>query len=295
MARYLVVCPQTIESQQLAAWIQERAAQGMSMFHLLIPASHPAWTWTWTESSDQAQAQARLDGAVARYSADGFEVSGEVGDPNPVEAVGDVLRREPDAFDEVILCTPPLGLSRRLAQDLSHRIERISSLPVTHLVAASTRLYRGHEIPESGTYEIDRVHSTVEFVARFLTITKVRGRFTDFSGTFEVAEIPEQSSVSITIDAASIRTDDARRDQHLRGPDFLDVEGFPALAFQSTAVAASGEGTWRITGDLSARGVTRPVDLEVEFGGVVVSATGEQRAGFSATTHIDRDAWGLVW
>lgn len=295
MARYLVVCDQTLESHKLLAQMQELGEGRPCTYHILLPASHPERTLTWTESADQARAQERLESALVRFRARGLEVSGEVGDPSPVLAVGDVLQREPDAFDALLLCTPPPGARRRLGQDLLHRIERAVSLPVSHLVASPTRPYHGREIPEAGAYEIDPSHSSVEFVARFLTITKIRGRFTDFTGSLRIADLPEESSVSITIDAASVSTDNPRRDAHLRSPDFLDVERYPTLGFASTGVEPLTEEAWKVAGDLTLHGVTRLVALDAEFAGIVATPGGEVRAGFSASTEIDRDDWGVSW
>lgn len=295
MARYLVVCDNTLESQKLLARMQECVEQEASTFHILIPASHPGGTPTWTEGSDHARAQARLDRGLGRFRARSLPVTGEVGDANPVQAIGDVLLQQPDAFDEILLCTPPPGLTRRVGQDLPHRVERSFSLPLNHLAAAPTRAYRGREIPEAGAYEIDRSHSSVEFVARFLTISKVRGRFTDFSGALLIATVPEHSSVAMSIDAASVSTDNARRDDHLRSPDFLDVAHYPTLSFHSSEVAPATEEIWSVTGNLSLHGTSRPVTLDAEFAGLVATSSGEQRAGFSASTEIDREEWGLTW
>jgi len=219
-------------------------------------------------------------------------VSGEVGEPNTVHAVGDVLLREPGAFDAVLLCTPPLG-ARRLGQDLLQRIEGAVSLPVTHVVASATRPYRGGEIPEAGTYKIDPAHSSVEFVARFLTITRIHGRFTDFLGVLRIADVPEESSVNITIDAGSVTTDSPKRDAHLRSADFLDIERYPLLGFANTGIEPFTDEVWTVAGDLALHGVTRAVTLDAEFSGIVVTAEGEQRVGFSASTEIDRDDWDV--
>jgi len=294
MARYLVVCDQTLESHKLLAHMQQLENTGPCSYHILSPASHPDRTWTWTEHADEVRAQERLDNALERFRARGLEVSGEVGEPNPVSAINDVLLREPDTFVGVVVCTPPLG-ARRLGQDLVQRIERAVPLPVSHVVASATRPYGGGEIPEAGTYEIDPAHSSVEFVARFLTITKIRGRFTDFSGLLRIADVPVESSVSITIDAESVTTDNPKRDAHLRSPDFLDVERYPTVMFASTRIESLTDEIWKVAGDLTLHGVTQPVGLDVDFDGIVLTPAGEQRAGFSASTDIDRDEWGVSW
>src|SRR3989442_258542 len=125
------------------------------------------------------------------------------------------------------------------------------------------REHKGLEIPAPGVYELDTAHTTIEFVARHLMITKVRGRFTGFSGEFTVAEAPEQSSAQVTIDAATVDPSEGRRDAHLRSPDFFDVENFPEISFRSTGVEPGRDGRFNLLGDLTVRGVTRPVVLDV--------------------------------
>jgi polyisoprenoid-binding protein YceI len=295
VVRYLVVGNQTLGSEALSARLEEARSRGRSRFHLLVPATHPVGSWTWTESGDHGAAETRLKEFLEELRSRGFEATGEVGDANVISAIGDVLRREPDRFDEIILSTLPPGLSRWLGQDLPRRVQRSFRLPLSCVVAEVTRRHRGQEIPLPGTYEIDAAHSTVEFVARFLTISKIRGRFSHFGGELQVAEVPEESWVAITIDATSIDTADWQRDAHLRSEDFLDVNRHPTLAFRSTSVGLREDGQWQVTGDLTLRGVTRPVALDVEFTGVAVPGFGEQRLGFAATTEIDREAWGLTW
>ncbi|HLI74260.1 MAG TPA: YceI family protein [Acidimicrobiales bacterium] len=160
---------------------------------------------------------------------------------------------------------------------------------------ALTRRYNGVEVPLEGTYDIDNAHSTVEFVAKHLMVTKVRGRFDGFSGAVTVAEVPEESSVEVTIDAASIATAQSQRDEHLRSADFLHVEEHPTLHFKSTKVELAGDEHWKVTGDLTIRGTTRPVVLDVEFEGANVSPWGSRVIGFSASTDIDREDFGLTW
>ncbi|MBI2167950.1 MAG: YceI family protein [Actinobacteria bacterium] len=160
--------------------------------------------------------------------------------------------------------------------------------------ALATRTVAGQELPTPGTWEIDRSHSSAEFVVRHLMVSKVRGRFGDFAGSVEIGEAPEASSVAVTLQAASIETGESPRDEHLRSADFLDVESFPTLAFRSTGVEAAGK-RWKVTGDLTIRDVTRPVVLDVEFGGAAGDPWGGQRAAFSASTEIDREDFGLTW
>jgi len=145
----------------------------------------------------------------------------------------------------------------------------------------------------TGTWEIDPSHSTVGFVARHLMVSKVRGRFASYQATIKIADDPLQSSVVVTIDAASIDTRDDNRDAHLRSPDFLDVEQYPTLTFESTAVRAAGE-DYEVDGNLTIRDVTRPVTLQLEFTGVQ-DAFGGTRAGFEAVTKFSRKDFGLTW
>ena len=158
-----------------------------------------------------------------------------------------------------------------------------------------TREYQGVQVPQAGTYALDKGHTTIEFVGRHLMITKVRGRFTDFDGNIVIGESPDRSSVDVTIDTASVDTSDEKRDGHLRSPDFLDVEKYPTMRFRSTKVEMAGDGTAKVTGDLTVKDVTRPVTLDVEFDGAGADPWGGQRLGFSAQTEIDREDWGLTW
>jgi polyisoprenoid-binding protein YceI len=147
----------------------------------------------------------------------------------------------------------------------------------------------------TGTWEIDQGHSDVGFVARHL-FSRVRGRFSQFSGVINVTDDPADSSVEVTIEAASIDTNHPERDEHLRGEGFLDVEQFPALTFRSTSVGSVGEdGQGRMQGLLTVRENTRPVVLEVEYLGAGTDPWGGVRAGFSARTEIDRDDFGANW
>jgi len=158
-----------------------------------------------------------------------------------------------------------------------------------------TREYQGVQVPQPGTYALDKGHTTIEFVGRHLMITKVRGRFTEFDGQLVIGEAPEDSSVEVTIDTASVDTSDEKRDGHLRSADFLDVENYPTIAFRSTSVEMGRDGTAKVTGDLTVKDVTRPVTLDVEFDGAQADPWGGQRLGFSASAEIDREDWGLTW
>ncbi|MFN2506410.1 MAG: YceI family protein [Acidimicrobiales bacterium] len=156
------------------------------------------------------------------------------------------------------------------------------------------RTVNGVEAPRVGTYEIDPSHSAIEAVGRHLMLTKVRVRFNQFSGAINVTEDPLRSSAHVTVDAASLDTGDEKRDGHLRSEDFLAVDEYPTLEFHSTRLEPSGR-RWTLEGDLTVRGVTRPVSFDVIYGGAVTDPWGNERIAFSASTEIDREDWGLTW
>ncbi len=145
-------------------------------------------------------------------------------------------------------------------------------------------------------WQLDPVHSTVQFSARHMMVTNVRGKFRDFSVDvdFDPAH-PEQGRVQAVIQATSIDTGMEQRDQHLRSADFLDAEHYPALTFTGTRVERVGDDRFRLHGDLTIRGATRPVALEVEYMGVATNLQGGLSAGFTAHTKISRKEWGLNW
>lgn len=145
-----------------------------------------------------------------------------------------------------------------------------------------------------GVWNIDASHSAVTFVVRHLVVSKVRGRFDKFSGAITVAEDPLQSTVDATIEVASINTSDEGRDGHLRNGDFFDADAFPTITFATTGVVGSGS-DYTLTGDLTIKGVTKQVELELEFNGVEGDPWGGTRAGFSAETEINRKEWGLEY
>lgn len=147
---------------------------------------------------------------------------------------------------------------------------------------------------EAGTWTLDKNHTKIGFVAKHLMVSKVRGHFEDFDAKIEIAENLADSKVEVTIDAASINTGAADRDNHLRSADFLDVENHPHVTFVSTCI--TGEGVnWQLTGDLTIRGVTRPVTLDVVYEGTAQDPWGNTHVGFSAWTVIDREEWDLTW
>lgn len=149
-------------------------------------------------------------------------------------------------------------------------------------------------LPATGTWTIDPAHTTAGFSVRHLVAAKVRGSFKALSGTINVADAPEASSVDVTIDAASFDSGDSDRDNHVRSADFLDVENHPSLEFASTAVRPVAGG-YEVDGDLTIRGVTRSVTLAMQYAGVMADPWGNEKAIFSATTTIDREEFGLTW
>lgn len=146
------------------------------------------------------------------------------------------------------------------------------------------------------TWQIDPAHSAVNLSVRHMVVSKVRGKFNKWSATLDLDTSDlSRSSVEVTIDAASIDTGVADRDAHLRSPDFLDVAASPALTFKSCRIEVLSPASLRIVGDLTIRGQTREVPLEVEYGGLAKDPWGNQRAGFLATAHLSRKEFGLTW
>jgi polyisoprenoid-binding protein YceI len=148
-------------------------------------------------------------------------------------------------------------------------------------------------------WKIDPAHTAVELSVKHMMFTRVHGRFTDVEGTLEIDdEAPEHARVSVRIPAASIDTGVEDRDNHLRSEDFLDVEAYPDIRFESKSVegAIEREGdSFRVSGDLTIRGATREVTLDATYQGRGKDPWGNQRAGFEASAEIDRRDWGLEW
>jgi polyisoprenoid-binding protein YceI len=143
-------------------------------------------------------------------------------------------------------------------------------------------------------WQIDATHSQVAFAVRHMVISTVRGGFTAVRGTLEFDEAhPENASVEAEVDVASINTRDKNRDAHLLSPDFFDAQKYPILSFKSTKVERAGN-DYKVTGDLTLHGVTRPVVFDVEYGGTVKDPYGLLRAGINAHTKISRKDWGLT-
>ncbi|MFC4947736.1 YceI family protein [Pseudonocardia sp. GCM10023141] len=144
----------------------------------------------------------------------------------------------------------------------------------------------------AGTWDIDAVHSDVSFSVRHMMVSKVRGRFATFSGTIVTGADITASEVNATIDATSISTGTDQRDEHIRSADFFEVEKHPTWTFASSAVRADGD-DYAVDGELTIKGVTRPVTLKLELGGFGPDAYGGTRAGFTATTTINRSDFGV--
>jgi polyisoprenoid-binding protein YceI len=144
----------------------------------------------------------------------------------------------------------------------------------------------------TGTWQIDPVHSEVSFSVRHMMVSKVRGYFTEFEGTIVTAEAPTDSTVTASITLNSIDTHNEQRDNHIRSADFFDVEQHPTMTYRSTGLSGDGE-NWTVDGELSLHGVTRRVPLSLELNGFTADPFGGQRAGFSATTEINRRDFGI--
>jgi polyisoprenoid-binding protein YceI len=145
-------------------------------------------------------------------------------------------------------------------------------------------------------WQIDPAHTSITVSTKHMMFTTVRGTFAIAEGEIHVdPDHPEGSRISVKIDARSVNTGNEQRDGHLRSPDFLDVERYPYISFDSTAVDRQGEEGFTLRGDLTIRDETHPVELDGEFHGIVRDWRGMQRAAFSATTTIPREEWGLTW
>jgi polyisoprenoid-binding protein YceI len=147
-----------------------------------------------------------------------------------------------------------------------------------------------------GRFTLDRDHTRIGFVARHAMVTKVRGAFNDFEGHVRV-EGPDlaHAQVSLTIQTASIDTRNAQRDNHLRSNDFLAMDDFPVITFTSTNVRQTGPESLELTGNLTIKGVTRPITIPFEFGGATVDPYGDFRVGFEGSVAINRKDYGVSW
>ena len=148
----------------------------------------------------------------------------------------------------------------------------------------------------TGEYSIDPAHSRIGFVARHAMVTKVRGSFNDFEGGgYFDATSPEKSHLEVTIKAASIDTRNADRDAHLRSNDFFDMDQFPEIHFISTSVEAVKAHQYRVSGDLTIKGITKPISIDFEYTGAAVDPYQNQRVGFEGSVTVNRKDWGISW
>ena len=148
----------------------------------------------------------------------------------------------------------------------------------------------------TGTYTLDPTHSRIGFVARHAMVTKVRGSFNEFEGTgYLDADDPASSRLELTIRAASIDTRNADRDGHLRSNDFFDMDNHPEIRFVSTSVEEVDPENYRVTGDLTIKGVTKPVTVDFEYTGAAVDPFGNHRVGLEGTATVNRKDWGVNW
>jgi polyisoprenoid-binding protein YceI len=162
-------------------------------------------------------------------------------------------------------------------------------------MATELETERGLVRVPTGTWTVDPAHSSVEFRVKHMMISTVRGRFGEFEGTIEAAPDYHQSKVRGTVKAASIDTNEPRRDDHLRSADFFDAEDHPEIGFESTAIDHLGKGDYRVTGNLTMHGETRPVGFEVTVHGVTRDPQGNDRVGLELRGAISRGEFGLRW
>lgn len=165
----------------------------------------------------------------------------------------------------------------------------------TRMAVLAAAMAVGSPALAAETYEIDKAHSTVGFQVRHI-FTMVGGSFQDFSGTVRIDRArPEASSVEFTIEAASIFTNEPKRDEHLKSPDFFDTAKHPTISFKSTAVKPAGGSSYEVTGDLTMRGVTRQVRPPVTFLGEAKDPWGNEKVGFELATVLNRKDFGINW
>ncbi|WP_030223153.1 YceI family protein [Streptomyces bikiniensis] len=161
----------------------------------------------------------------------------------------------------------------------------VATLPVDPALAALT-----------GDYTVDPAHSSIGFTVRHAMVTNVRGTFAEHEGTLKLdGTDPGASTASIDVKIASVDTGIADRDNHLRSGDFFDAERFPLMSFRSTRAEQLGGDTYRITGDLTIKDVTRPLSIDLEFNGSATDVYGNERVGFEGSAEILRSEWGLTW
>jgi polyisoprenoid-binding protein YceI len=161
-------------------------------------------------------------------------------------------------------------------------------------MAEAIREIEGISLPPAGKYEFDAGHTQVEFVARHM-LSKIRGRFTEFDGVIVVGDSIEDSSVDVEIETGSVQTNEERRDEHLKGPDFFEIETYPKMTFKSTGFRHTGGATFELTGDLTIKDITNQVSLAGEFAGWGPDPFGNTMFSASVRTEVDREDWDLTW
>lgn len=147
--------------------------------------------------------------------------------------------------------------------------------------------------PSAIAYAVDAAHSSVEFSVKHLGISSVRGGFEDFDGTIELGPALTESKIHGSVAAASVNTNLPQRDEHLRGPEFFDAERHPRIEFQSREIRAVDDHVFTITGELTMRGVTRPIELTADIHGTEVDPSGNERVGLEVTGELNRRDWGM--
>jgi polyisoprenoid-binding protein YceI len=157
------------------------------------------------------------------------------------------------------------------------------------------RVVDGVQLPAAGTYVLDPNHTRIGFIARHLMVTKVRGSFAEFDGSITIAEDVAKSTAQATIRALSIETGVPDRDNHLRSGDFLEAEKYPELTFANARVVAQKGTRFKVFGDLTIKGVTKEVELDVELDGVVTDPFGNEKLAVTASTEINREDFGMTW
>ncbi len=157
------------------------------------------------------------------------------------------------------------------------------------------RVVNGRLVPAPGIWEFDQGHTEVAFEGRHLMVTKIRGRFTRFDGRLLMADIPEESVAEIKIDSTSVDSGFKDRDDHLKSPDWFDVERHPTITFRSGELSHVSGNHWKAKGQLTIKAMTRPIDLDVEFTGAVTDPWGNSKIGAVVTATVDRETWDLRW
>ena len=162
------------------------------------------------------------------------------------------------------------------------------------MAVTEQRLVNGVELPPAGSYVFDPAHTTVEFIGKHI-FTKTRGRFTETEGSIVIGERPEDSRVDVRIKAESLQSNSDMRDEHLRSPDFLNVEDYPEIRFVSNAIRVGEGNAFELDGDLTIKDITRPVTLRGEFLGATMNPFGKLSAGFTASTTFEREDFDMTW